>query len=130
MLIGVRKLRRTETVAMQDIYDPLFVKGAFDRTSAAYRYWSQIATFVGCLCTGPDPSPPTLELPHDVCARGLTPLPHRRRSCGLHKEPAVRENVPSRRLPARVVNSHAVADGAMAAPLTRLRDLADTLLSN
>ena len=30
---------------MQDIYDPLFVKGVFDRTSAAYRYWSQIASF-------------------------------------------------------------------------------------
>ena len=25
---------------MQDIYDPLFVKGVFDRTSAAYRCWS------------------------------------------------------------------------------------------
>ena len=30
---------------MQDIYDPLFVKGVFDRCSAAYRYWSQIASF-------------------------------------------------------------------------------------
>jgi ubiquinone/menaquinone biosynthesis C-methylase UbiE len=30
---------------MQDIYDPLFVKGVFDRTSAAYRYWSHIASF-------------------------------------------------------------------------------------
>ena len=28
---------------MQDIYDPLFVKGVFDRTSAADRYWSRIA---------------------------------------------------------------------------------------
>jgi ubiquinone/menaquinone biosynthesis C-methylase UbiE len=28
-----------------DIYDPLFVKGVFDRCSAAYRYWSQIASF-------------------------------------------------------------------------------------
>jgi ubiquinone/menaquinone biosynthesis C-methylase UbiE len=30
---------------VQDIYDPLFVKGVFDRCSAAYRYWSQIASF-------------------------------------------------------------------------------------
>jgi demethylmenaquinone methyltransferase/2-methoxy-6-polyprenyl-1,4-benzoquinol methylase len=30
---------------MQDLYDPQFVKSVFDRTSAAYRYWSQIASF-------------------------------------------------------------------------------------
>jgi len=30
---------------VQDIYDPLFVKGVFDRCSTAYRYWSQIASF-------------------------------------------------------------------------------------
>ena len=30
---------------MQDIYDPLFVKDVFDRCSASYRYWSQIASF-------------------------------------------------------------------------------------
>jgi len=34
-----------ETERIEDIYDPLFVKGVFDRASAAYRYWSQIASF-------------------------------------------------------------------------------------
>jgi ubiquinone/menaquinone biosynthesis C-methylase UbiE len=29
----------------QDIFDPLFVKGVFDRCSTSYRYWSQIASF-------------------------------------------------------------------------------------
>jgi ubiquinone/menaquinone biosynthesis C-methylase UbiE len=33
------------TEGTPDIYDPLFVKGVFDRASAAYRYWSQIASF-------------------------------------------------------------------------------------
>lgn len=30
---------------MPDIYDPRFVKDVFDRCSAGYRYWSQIASF-------------------------------------------------------------------------------------
>jgi ubiquinone/menaquinone biosynthesis C-methylase UbiE len=34
-----------ETEGTPDIYDPLFVKGVFDRASVAYRYWSQIASF-------------------------------------------------------------------------------------
>jgi len=34
-----------ETECVQDIYDPQFVKGVFDRCSAGYRYWSQIASF-------------------------------------------------------------------------------------
>jgi demethylmenaquinone methyltransferase/2-methoxy-6-polyprenyl-1,4-benzoquinol methylase len=29
----------------RDIYDPNFVRDVFDRCSAAYRYWSQIASF-------------------------------------------------------------------------------------
>jgi ubiquinone/menaquinone biosynthesis C-methylase UbiE len=29
----------------QDIFDPLFVKGVFDRCSTSYRYWSQVASF-------------------------------------------------------------------------------------
>jgi ubiquinone/menaquinone biosynthesis C-methylase UbiE len=29
----------------QDIFDPQFVKGVFDRCSTSYRYWSQIASF-------------------------------------------------------------------------------------
>ncbi len=29
----------------QDIYDPAFVRAVFDRCSASYRYWSQIASF-------------------------------------------------------------------------------------
>jgi ubiquinone/menaquinone biosynthesis C-methylase UbiE len=29
----------------QDIFDPLFVKGVFDRCSTVYRYWSQAASF-------------------------------------------------------------------------------------
>ena len=33
------------TKRVQDIYDPLFVKDVFDRCSAGYRYWSQIASF-------------------------------------------------------------------------------------
>jgi demethylmenaquinone methyltransferase/2-methoxy-6-polyprenyl-1,4-benzoquinol methylase len=33
------------TERTQDIYDPNFVRDVFDRCSAAYRYWSQIASF-------------------------------------------------------------------------------------
>jgi ubiquinone/menaquinone biosynthesis C-methylase UbiE len=33
------------TERAQDIYDPRFVKDVFDRCSAGYRYWSQIASF-------------------------------------------------------------------------------------
>ncbi len=29
----------------EDIFDPDFVKGVFDRCSSSYRYWSQIASF-------------------------------------------------------------------------------------
>ncbi len=29
----------------EDIFDPVFVKGVFDRCSGTYRYWSQIASF-------------------------------------------------------------------------------------
>jgi len=34
-----------EKECVQDIYNPHFVKGVFDRCSAGYRYWSQIASF-------------------------------------------------------------------------------------
>jgi demethylmenaquinone methyltransferase/2-methoxy-6-polyprenyl-1,4-benzoquinol methylase len=33
------------TERAQDIYDPGFVRDVFDRCSASYRYWSQIASF-------------------------------------------------------------------------------------
>ena len=40
-----RKPPTMETKCIQDIYDPQFVKGVFDRCSSRYRYWSQIASF-------------------------------------------------------------------------------------
>jgi demethylmenaquinone methyltransferase/2-methoxy-6-polyprenyl-1,4-benzoquinol methylase len=40
-----RELPSMENECVQDIYDPHFVKGVFDRCSAGYRYWSQIASF-------------------------------------------------------------------------------------
>lgn len=33
------------TDSSQDIYDPAFVKGVFDRCSSAYRNWSNVASF-------------------------------------------------------------------------------------
>ena len=30
---------------MQDIHDPIFVGGVFDRCAASYRYWSEVASF-------------------------------------------------------------------------------------
>ncbi len=33
------------SVDSNDIYDPAFVKGVFDRCSSGYRYWSQVASF-------------------------------------------------------------------------------------
>ena len=45
-----RELPSMENECVQDIYDPHFVKGVFDRCSAGYRYWSQIASFGFIFC--------------------------------------------------------------------------------